>query len=84
MPAGFYGAYIVSGLWASWSHMYFLGFVEGDGAVSIEAAHTIRNTSVDGISWVELPDYGRTLSAITPWPRGGDEKNFTAGSGPSV
>ena len=64
--------------------MRFLGFVEGDGAVSIEAAHTTRNTSVDGISWVELPDYGRTLSAITPWPRGGDEKNFTAGSGPSV
>ncbi|KAI0085503.1 hypothetical protein BDY19DRAFT_996640 [Irpex rosettiformis] len=62
----------------------FHGFVEGDGVVSIEAAHTSRNTTIDGISWSELPGYGRTLSAITPWPRGGDEKNFTAGSGPSV
>nr|BCT97380.1 xylan a-1,2-glucuronidase [Irpex lacteus] len=62
----------------------FHGFVEGDGVVSIEAAHASRNTSVDGISWTELPGYGRTVSAITPWPRGGDEKNFTAGTGPSV
>ncbi|KAI0691797.1 hypothetical protein BC835DRAFT_1278866 [Cytidiella melzeri] len=62
----------------------FRGFVEGDGAVSIEAAHASRNTSVDGITWSELPGYGRTASGITPWPRGGDEKNFTAGSGPSV
>ncbi|KAI0339135.1 hypothetical protein BDW22DRAFT_1336794 [Trametopsis cervina] len=62
----------------------FKGFVEGDGAVSIDATHPSRNTSVDGISWSELPGYGRISSAITPWPRGGDEKNFTAGSGPSV
>lgn len=60
------------------------GFVEGDGGVSIEAAHASRNTSVDGLSWVELPGYGRTLSAITPWPRGGDERNFTVGTGPSM
>ncbi|EKM52378.1 glycoside hydrolase family 115 protein [Phanerochaete carnosa HHB-10118-sp] len=62
----------------------FHGFVEGDGGISIEAAHTSRNTSIDGITWIELPEYGRTLSAITPWPRGGDELNFTAGAGPHV
>ncbi|KAJ3487914.1 hypothetical protein NLI96_g3210 [Meripilus lineatus] len=62
----------------------FRGFVEGDGGVSIEAAHASRNTSVSGITWTELPDIGRTVSGVTPWPRGGDEKNFTAGSGPSI
>ncbi|OCH83989.1 hypothetical protein OBBRIDRAFT_742368 [Obba rivulosa] len=62
----------------------FTGFVEGDGGVSIEAAHAARNTSVAGISWVNLPGYGRTLSGVTPWPRGGDELNFTAGTGPSI
>ncbi|OBZ74369.1 hypothetical protein A0H81_05491 [Grifola frondosa] len=62
----------------------FKGFVEGDGTVSIEAAHAARNTSVDGLTWVELPGIGRTLSGITPWPRGGDDRNFTAGTGPSI
>ncbi|KAH9837735.1 uncharacterized protein C8Q71DRAFT_898158 [Rhodofomes roseus] len=62
----------------------FTGFVEGDGVVSMEAAHSARNTSVNGITWTELPGYGRTLSAVTPWPRGGDELNFTVGTGPSI
>ncbi|OJT11184.1 hypothetical protein TRAPUB_12291 [Trametes pubescens] len=62
----------------------FTGFVEGDGAVSIEAAHAARNTSVEGLTWTEIPGLGRTLSGVTPWPRGGNELNFTAGSGPSI
>ncbi|KAK0189365.1 glycoside hydrolase family 115 protein, partial [Armillaria mellea] len=63
----------------------FDGFVEGAGVISIEAAHAIRNTSVDGVYWRELPDIGRTLSGMTPWPRTGhDGGNFTAGSGPSL
>ncbi|KZT00286.1 glycoside hydrolase family 115 protein [Laetiporus sulphureus 93-53] len=62
----------------------FTGFVEGDGGVSIEAAHAARNTTVEGIMWTELPGYGRTLSGVTPWPRGGDELNFTVGTGPSI
>ncbi|KAH9920841.1 uncharacterized protein BXZ73DRAFT_104577 [Epithele typhae] len=62
----------------------FHGFVESDGAVSIEAAHAMRNSSVEGIAWTEIPGLGRTLSGITPWPRGGAELNFTAGSGPSI
>ncbi|KAN0079908.1 glycoside hydrolase family 115 protein [Tylopilus felleus] len=61
------------------------GFVEGDGVISIEAAHTTSNTSVAGITWMELPGYGRTLSGITPLPRTGDNgTNFTAGTGPCV
>ncbi|KAM5532519.1 hypothetical protein V8D89_013806 [Ganoderma adspersum] len=62
----------------------FHGFVEGDGTVSIEAAHAPRNTSVQGLTWIEIPGLGKTLSGVTPWPRGGDELNFTAGTGPSV
>ncbi|KAM5532521.1 hypothetical protein V8D89_013808 [Ganoderma adspersum] len=62
----------------------FHGFVEGDGTVSIEAAHASRNTSVKGLTWVELPGLGKTESGVTPWPRGGDDLNFTAGAGPSI
>ncbi|TBU43163.1 hypothetical protein BD309DRAFT_1019518 [Dichomitus squalens] len=62
----------------------FQGFVEGDGTVTIEAAHAARNTSVQSIAWTEIPGLGRTKSGITPWPRGGNELNFTAGSGPSI
>ncbi|RPD63354.1 hypothetical protein L227DRAFT_386788 [Lentinus tigrinus ALCF2SS1-6] len=62
----------------------FSGFVEGDGTVSIEAAHASRNTSVSGLTWAEIPGIGKTLSGVTPWPRGGNELNFTAGNGPSI
>ncbi|TFK71208.1 hypothetical protein BDN72DRAFT_870059 [Pluteus cervinus] len=63
----------------------FKGFVEGDGAISIEAAHTTRRTNASGVSWTELPSYGRTQSAVTPWPRlGNGGNNFTAGAGPAL
>ena len=65
--------------------MGIVGFVEGDGAIAIEAAHASRNTSVGEVSWVEIPNYGRTLSGVTPWPRlGNNETNYTAGAGPSL
>ncbi|KAI0060097.1 hypothetical protein BV25DRAFT_981253 [Artomyces pyxidatus] len=63
----------------------FKGFVEGDGTVSIEAAHATRNTTVGEVTWTEIPNYGRTLSGVTPWPRlGNNEANYTAGTGPSL
>ncbi|EIN14686.1 hypothetical protein PUNSTDRAFT_96714 [Punctularia strigosozonata HHB-11173 SS5] len=63
----------------------FKGFVEGDGGISMEAAHATRNTSVDGVTWTTIPNYGRTLSGVTPWPRtGANGRNFSAGSGPSL
>ena len=52
--------------------------------MTIEAAHASRNTSVKGLTWVELPGLGKTESGVTPWPRGGDDLNFTAGAGPSM
>ena len=63
---------------------YYLGFVESDGVVSIEAAHAARNTSVQGLTWTNIPGLGKTSSGVTPWPRGGDELNFAAGAGPSM
>ncbi|MDR3734104.1 MAG: glycosyl hydrolase 115 family protein [Acidobacteriaceae bacterium] len=44
------------------------GFVEGDGYIAIEAAHTSYRT-VDGQThWVDMPMYGRTVSGVTPFP----------------
>ncbi|PIL25769.1 hypothetical protein GSI_11519 [Ganoderma sinense ZZ0214-1] len=62
----------------------FHGYVESDGVVSIEAAHAARNTSVQGLTWINIPGLGKTNSGVTPWPRGGDDLNFTAGAGPSI
>lgn len=59
-----------------------LGFVEGDGVVSMEAAHATRNTTVDGISWKNFPGLGRTLSGVTPWPR--SDQAFDVGTGPTL
>lgn len=46
----------------------FTGFVESDGHISIEAEHTSRNTSVDGVGYVILSSYGRTKSGVTMLP----------------
>ncbi|KAJ1323846.1 glycosyl hydrolase 115 family protein [Microdochium nivale] len=46
----------------------FKGFVESQGVVSVDAAHFSAAETKGGISYVEIPHYGRTLSAIKPWP----------------
>lgn len=46
----------------------FHGFVESDATVSMEAAHTTRNTSTDDTSYTVIPGYGRTLSGVTLLP----------------
>jgi hypothetical protein len=43
-------------------------FIEADGYVSMEAAHFSKAVSDQEIRWEVLPDYGRTLSAVTPLP----------------
>ncbi|PPQ73060.1 hypothetical protein CVT26_014652 [Gymnopilus dilepis] len=60
----------------------FKGFVEGTGVVSIEAAHATRKSTVQGISWTEIPGLGRTLSAVTPLPL--QDTTFSAGAGPTL
>ena len=44
------------------------GFVESNGAVSIEAPHFDRAVGRGGIEWQVIPGLGRTLSAVTPLP----------------
>ncbi|EHL02261.1 hypothetical protein M7I_1690 [Glarea lozoyensis 74030] len=46
----------------------FRGFIESDKHISIEAAHATRNTSVNGVSYAVLSNYGRTLSGVTLSP----------------
>ena len=43
-------------------------FIETDHRVSIEPEHFSRAINGDGIEWTVLPDYGRTLSAVTSFP----------------
>ncbi len=43
-------------------------FVESDGYIAIEASHFSREVKKSGISWQCIPQLGRTLSAMTPFP----------------
>jgi hypothetical protein len=44
------------------------GFAESNGIVSMEAEHYSRVVDAQPITWERIPDLGRTLSAITPFP----------------
>jgi hypothetical protein len=44
------------------------GFVETDGYVSIEAEHFTRAIETKTVQWQKIPDFGRTLSAMTTFP----------------
>ena len=44
------------------------GFIESDVYISIEAAYFSKAVNTDSVKWEVLPDYGRTLSAVTPFP----------------
>ncbi|MBC7185964.1 MAG: glycosyl hydrolase 115 family protein [Calditrichaeota bacterium] len=44
------------------------GFVESNGYVAIEAEHYTKAVIRDGVKWQRIPDLGRTLSAMTPYP----------------
>ncbi|KAH7325672.1 hypothetical protein B0I35DRAFT_466743 [Stachybotrys elegans] len=46
----------------------FSGFVESNGVVSIEAGHFTSAETKGGVSYVEIPNYGRTVSGVKPWP----------------
>jgi hypothetical protein len=60
------------------------GFIEADGAVSIDAEHTTRRESAgdkNAMHWQLLPDYGETLSAMTLFPvesAGGEDPAHSA------
>jgi hypothetical protein len=44
------------------------GFVEAGGCVSIEAAHYTKKIGAGPVQWEEIPNLGRTLSAMTIFP----------------
>jgi hypothetical protein len=44
------------------------GFVESNGYVSIEAEHYSKAVGSSSIYWQSIPNLGRTLSALTPFP----------------
>lgn len=44
------------------------GFVETDGCVSIEAEHYSRAVDGGSAKWLRIPDFGRTLGAMTITP----------------
>ncbi|MBN1439883.1 MAG: glycosyl hydrolase 115 family protein [Anaerolineales bacterium] len=44
------------------------GFVEGGGCVSMEAEHYSRAVETASVRWLRIPDFGRTLSGMTPMP----------------
>lgn len=52
----------------------FKGHVESQGVVAIDAAHFSS-----GAGYIEIPHYGRTLSAVKPWPVVADKSGTTDG-----
>lgn len=46
----------------------YYAFKETDKYVAMEAAHTSRRNDGAKTAWLEIPDFGKTLSGITTWP----------------
>jgi hypothetical protein len=44
------------------------GFIESNGYISIEAEHYGKAVEERPVTWLRIPDLGRTLSAMTPMP----------------
>ncbi|KAK9453582.1 hypothetical protein V1511DRAFT_503954 [Dipodascopsis uninucleata] len=44
------------------------GFAESDGHISIEAEHISRNSSLNGLGYITIPNFGHTLSGVTLSP----------------
>ncbi|MBW4888502.1 glycosyl hydrolase 115 family protein [Mucilaginibacter sp. HMF5004] len=38
------------------------------GYLVFEAEHYSRAVAANGVGWLTIPDYGNTLSGVTPWP----------------
>lgn len=60
----------------------FVGAVQGDGYVAIEAAHFQSTTATGNHGWQEVPYYGRTHSGMSIMPS--SAKRFEAKEGPSL
>jgi len=54
--------------------------VENQGYVSIEAEHFASNTPSKEASWTVIPNYGKTLSSVMPFPANAASYESTAGA----
>jgi hypothetical protein len=61
----------------------FTGFIESNGYVSMEAEHYTGAIDAGPVSWLRIPDLGRTLSGITPVPVTA-ESQYPGGSSPHL
>ncbi len=50
------------------------GYLEADGYVSIEAPNYHRNVARQGYAWEKIPNHGRTLASMAPFPA--DDHSF--------
>ncbi len=55
-------------------------FAEKNGYISIEAPHYSKAVSSRGVQWQVIPNLGRTLSAVTPFPVTAGAVNPAAGT----
>ena len=53
------------------------GFVELNGYVSIEAEHFSQALETPAVQWKRIPEFGRTLSAMTIFPVTAPRQNLT-------
>ncbi|KAK7229906.1 hypothetical protein V2G26_002076 [Clonostachys chloroleuca] len=53
----------------------FSGYVESGGVVAIEAEHYSKIEEKNGLSYVVVPHYGRTLSGVKTWPVTADSQS---------
>lgn len=53
-------------------------FMETDGYIAMEAASYVVASSAPGVQWVEIPDLGKTVSAMTTQPVTANLGNNTA------
>ena len=60
----------------------FVGALQGDGYVAIEAAHCQELVSADKHSWAEVAHYGRTHSGMSLFPV--SDVSFVSGKGPCM
>jgi len=57
-----------------------VGFVESNGYISIEAIHYTNAVVAGSVKWQQIPDLGRTLSAMTPFPVTAPSQTLSANS----
>ena len=60
----------------------FVGAVQGDGYIALEAAHFQQSVPHGAFTWEEIPFYGRTLSGMAVYPL--TSERWEAGKGPAL